>query len=46
MARTTTRPTAKRGVPVLVRGVLVVDKDFGYGYAYDVIVEDAQVTVE
>ena len=31
---------------VLMRGVLVADKDFGYGYKYDLIVEDAQVTVE
>jgi len=42
----TTSATAKMGDTVLVSGVLVVDKDFGYGYAYDVIVEDAQVTVE
>lgn len=31
---------------VLMRGILVADKDFGYGYKYDLIVEDAQVTVE
>jgi len=31
---------------VLMRGVLASDKDFGYGYKYDLIVEDAQVTVE
>jgi hypothetical protein len=29
-----------------VSGVVVIDKDFGYGYAYDVIIEDAEVTVE
>jgi hypothetical protein len=31
---------------VLVTGVIHLDKDFGYGYKYDVIIEDAQVVVE
>jgi len=26
--------------------MLTLDKDFGYGYKYNVIVEDAKVTVE
>jgi hypothetical protein len=34
------------GDTVLVKGVLAVDKDFGYGYEYGVIVEKAEVTVE
>jgi hypothetical protein len=34
------------GDTVTVSGVVVIDKDFGYGYAYDVIIEDAEVTVE
>lgn len=42
----TTSAMAKMGDTVLISGVLATDKDFGYGYAYGVIVEDAQVTVE
>jgi hypothetical protein len=42
----TTSAAAKMGDTVVINGVLVLDKDFGYGYAYDVIVEDAEVTVE
>lgn len=34
------------GDTVLVTGVLTVDKDFGYGYKYDLIMENADVTVE
>jgi hypothetical protein len=42
----TTDGTAKIGDTVLVRGALVADKDFGHGYKYAVIIEDAQITVE
>jgi hypothetical protein len=42
----TTSGAAKTGDTVVVAGKLSVDKDFGYGYKYDVIVEDAQVTKE
>ena len=42
----TTKSTAKVGDTVVISGVLTTDKDFGYGYAYDVIIEDAEVTVE
>ncbi len=42
----TTKATAKVGDTVLVRGTLLTDKDFGYGYKYPVIIEDAEVTVE
>jgi len=42
----TTSITAKIGDTVLIHGPLTIDKDFGYGYQYDVIIEDAQVTVE
>ena len=38
--------TANVGDTVLVKGPLTLDKDFGYGYKYDVILEDAKVTVE
>ena len=42
----TTDVTANSGDTVLISGTLSLDKDFGYGYAYGVIVEDAEVTVE
>lgn len=42
----TTAGMAKVGDTVLVKGTLVADKDFGAGYKYDLIVEDAVVTVE
>lgn len=42
----TTDAMAKTGDTVVITGKLTTDKDFGYGYAYGVIVEDAQVTVE
>lgn len=42
----TTKGFAKVGDVVLITGPLSVDKDFGAGYRYDVIVEDAKVTKE
>lgn len=42
----TTSSTAKVGDTVLVTGVLATDKDFGAGYKYDLIIENAKVTVE
>jgi hypothetical protein len=42
----TTNVTAKVGDKVLVNGMVASDKDFGSGYRYDVIVEDAEVKVE
>jgi hypothetical protein len=42
----TTAASAKVGDTVLIKGVLTTNKDFGLGYQYDVIFEDAQVTVE
>ena len=39
----TTSATAKVGDLVLVTGVLATDRDFGSGYKYDLIVEDATV---
>ncbi len=42
----TTDATAKVGDTVLVTGVLIKDKDFGHGYRYDLIVENAKVVVE
>lgn len=40
----TTDAMVTKGDTVLVRGTLVTDKDFGAGYRYDVIIEDAEVT--
>jgi hypothetical protein len=37
---------AKVGDTVLVSGKLTVAKDYGYGYKYDVIIEDAKITME
>ena len=36
------------GLPslVLVRGKLVADRDFGAGYVYELLIEDASVTIE
>ncbi len=42
----TTQATVKVGDLVVVTGTLSVDKDFGSGYKYGLIVEDAKVTVE
>ena len=42
----TTSASAQRGDTVTITGTLTLDKDFGYGYKYDLIVEDAKVTVE
>ncbi len=42
----TTAASANVGDTVLVSGKLTADKDFGYGYKYDVLVEDAQITKE
>jgi hypothetical protein len=42
----TTDVTVKVGDTVLVTGKVGLNKDFGYGYKYDVIIEDAKVTLE
>ncbi len=42
----TTAATAKIGDLVLVTGVLATDRDFGGGYKYGLIVEEATVVVE
>lgn len=42
----TTSGMVKVGDTVIVVGKLTTDKDFGYGYKYDVILEDAKITVE
>jgi len=42
----TTDATVQPGDTVVVEGGLSLNKDFGYGYVYDVIMENAKVTVE
>ncbi len=42
----TTDAVVAVGDLVLVSGVVSVDRDFGFGYSYDVILEDAKVMVE
>jgi len=42
----TTNATVAIGDIILVRGRVAIDKDFGFGYRYDLLIEDAQVTVQ
>jgi len=42
----TTNAVAEVGDLVLVSGTVSVNRDFGYGYSYEVLVEDAEITVE
>lgn len=42
----TTTTHVKAGDTVVIEGTLAADKDFGAGYRFAVILEDAQVTVE
>jgi hypothetical protein len=42
----TTSAPAALGDTVLVTGTVSTNRDFGVGYKYSVIIEDAKVTVE
>ncbi len=42
----TTQKEVKPGDLVIVKGKLSANRDFGYGYFYKVIIEDASITVE
>ncbi|MCX5899561.1 MAG: hypothetical protein NTX06_02295 [Proteobacteria bacterium] len=42
----TTLGTAKVGDTVLVQGAVALDKDFGYGYKYAVLIDNATLKVE
>ncbi len=42
----TTQATANVGDKVVIEGTVGIEKDFGAGYKYGLIVEDAKVTVE
>ena len=39
----TTMAEAEKDATVVIEGTLVADKDFGSGYRYDVIIEDAEI---
>jgi hypothetical protein len=43
---TSTSATAEVGSTVVVRGTLVIDQDFGYGYRYDLLIENAAIATE
>jgi hypothetical protein len=42
----TTKTEVAFGDTVVASGSIVLDKDFGAGYSYPVLIEDATVTVE
>jgi hypothetical protein len=42
----TTKAEVAVGSLVVVSGVVTADKDFGFGYRYDLIIEDASLTAE
>ncbi|NIA18570.1 MAG: hypothetical protein GWO85_00570, partial [Simkaniaceae bacterium] len=42
----TSNDIAKIGDQVIVNGTVILDKDFGYGYKYNVLVTDANIVVE
>jgi len=42
----TTKDVAEVGSTVVVRGAVATDQDFGYGYRYSVLIENAAVTPE
>jgi hypothetical protein len=43
---TTSKPLPNVGDTVLVSGTVILDKDFGMGYQYPVMIEDAEVKIE
>jgi hypothetical protein len=42
----TTSAKPEVGDTVLVKGVVALERDFGHGYKYDVLIENAEITVE
>ncbi len=42
----TTTVMVEVGDLVLVNGKVSVNRDFGYGYSYEVLLEDAEITVD
>jgi hypothetical protein len=43
---TTSKPLPNVGDTVLVSGTVILDKDFGMGYQYPVMIQDAEVKIE
>ena len=41
-----TDQTAEIGQMIVIEGNVVLDKDFGYGYFYELLIEDAKITIE
>ena len=42
----TTKAESAVGQTVVLSGTIVLDKDFGAGYSYPVLLEDASITTE
>lgn len=42
----TTNQAAEAGEIIIVEGKVTVDKDFGYGYFYEVLLEEAKISIE
>ncbi len=42
----TSNQETKVGDTIVIEGIVVVNKDFGAGYFYDVIIEEARITIE
>ena len=42
----TSKSSTAVGETVVLTGTIVLDKDFGAGYSYPVLMEDASITVE
>ncbi len=42
----TTTSEAEVGSVILVRGKISLDRDFGFGYRYDLLIEDASIAIE
>jgi len=41
-----TSDNAEIGQTIMIEGSVVLDKDFGYGYFYDLLIDNAKITVE
>ena len=41
-----TNSTVAAGQNIVIEGIVALDRDFGYGYFYELLVEDANVSVE
>lgn len=41
-----TDQVAATGQMIVIEGTVLLDKDFGYGYFYELLIEDAKITVE